>query len=80
MDIISIDEIGVKEKIKSEVGRFKSFQQSILGIKTKILVADVDIRNYAKYLLREGANIEKRELLSCLKSKLILRDRKITLL
>jgi len=40
---------------------------------------DVDIRNYAKYLLKEGTLVEKREILSFLKSKLILKDRKILL-
>lgn len=79
MDTIDIDEIGIKEKIKAEVERFKKFQQAILGTKTKIEIADVDIRNYAKYLLREGANSEKRELLGCLKSKIILRNKEIVL-
>lgn len=40
---------------------------------------DVDIRNYAKYLLNEGTISEKRELLSCLKSRVILKDRKVSL-
>ena len=40
---------------------------------------DVDIRNYAKYILNEGTILEKRELLSCLKSKLILENRKLRL-
>jgi hypothetical protein len=40
---------------------------------------DIDIRNYAKYLLREGTLLEKRELLSFLKSKLVLKDKKIIL-
>lgn len=76
---IDIDEIGVKEKIKSEVERFKKFQQSVLGIKTKVEVADLDIRNYAKYLLQEGADIEKRELLGCLKGNIVLSEKKILL-
>lgn len=36
-------------------------------------------RNYAKYLLREGADVEKRELLGCLKSRLVLVDKIISL-
>jgi len=79
MDQIDIDEIGVKEKIKSELERFKKFQQSILGVKTRAHIADVDIRNYAKYLLQEGADAEKRELLSCLKSRLVLQNKQISL-
>jgi hypothetical protein len=79
MDTVDLHELGIKEKIKAEVERFKKFQQSVLGVRTKIQVADIDIRNYAKYLLREGAPIEKRELLSCLTSKILLENKKITL-
>lgn len=79
IDRIDINEIGVKEKIKSEVERLRKFQQSVLDIKTKTVVADLDIRNYAKYVLREGADIEKRELLGCLKSKLFLANKELSL-
>lgn len=77
---VDIDEIGIKEKIKSEVERFKKFQQAILGVKTKAIIADIDIRNYAKYILKDGTDTEKRELLSCFKSKISLKDKKIVLL
>jgi len=48
------------------VERIKKFQQGVLGIKGKIVVRDVNIRNYAKYVLREGQDVEKRELLRVL--------------
>jgi len=51
----------------------------VLGQKKEISEPEVDIRNYTKYLLREGTLIEKRELLYFLKSKLVLKDRKIIL-
>lgn len=79
MDQIDIDEIGVKEKIKSEVERFKKFQQVLLGKNDKIEVKEIDIRNYAKYLLKEGTDIEKRELLSCLRSKITLKNKEVHL-
>ncbi|MEO6536176.1 MAG: recombinase family protein [Candidatus Paceibacterota bacterium] len=79
IDTIDINEIGIKEKIKAEVERFKKFQQAIANTKTKIQVGDIDIRNYAKYLLREGADIEKRELLGCLRSRIMLSDKAIKL-
>ena len=79
MDTIDIHEIGIREKIKTEVERFKKFQQSVLGVKTKIQIADIDIRNYAKYLLHEREVIEKRELLGCLKSRIILQEKSIKL-
>ncbi len=79
IDTIDIDEIGIKEKIKAEVERFKKFQQAILGVKAKVEIAELDIRNYAKYLLREGADVEKRELLGCLRSKIVLSEKIISL-
>ena len=59
MDKIDIDEIGIKEKLKTEVERIQKFQLILLGTKEKIQIADIDIRNYAKYILREGRDIEK---------------------
>ena len=68
----------MKEKIKIEIERHKKFQSGLLGIKeTKVKVVDIDIRNYAKYILREGTVLEKRELLSCLRSKITLANKRI---
>mgnify|MGYP001561109548 CR=1 FL=1 len=76
MDKVQLDEIGMKERIKVEIERHKKFQSGLLGMKEKnIKVVDIDIRNYAKYILREGAIFEKRELLSCLKSKLAMANK-----
>lgn len=79
IDKIDIDEIGIREKIKYEVERIKKFQQGVLGVKEKVIVKDIDIRNYAKYILREGQDLEKRELLGCLKSKILLKNKVISL-
>jgi len=45
-----------------------------------VKVNSVYIFNYAKYILKEGKNIEKRELLECLKSKIILENKTICLI
>lgn len=79
MDKIDLDEIGIKEKIKAEVERVKKFQRVILGTKEKIEVKDIDVRNYAKYVLRDGQDTEKRELLGCLRSKILLKNKLINL-
>ena len=55
------------------------FQRIALGVKDKIEIVDIDIRNYAKYILREGREVEKRELLGCLKGKIILENKRIAL-
>lgn len=78
LDNLDLDEIGMREHLKSEVERYKKFQSGVLGVKDKIKVADIEIRNYAKYVLREGTNFEKRELLSCLKSKLVLQNKALS--
>ena len=76
---IDLDEIGMKEKIKAEVARFKKFQQVVLGITESISIGDIDIRNYTKYILREGTDQERRELLSCFKSKICFHNKEIFL-
>ena len=81
LDTVSLDEIGMKDKIKEEIEKHQSFNESVLGKKTKekIKVKEVDIRNYAKYILRERSIWEKRELLSHLRSKLTLKEKKLYL-
>lgn len=63
-----------------EIKRFQKFQKGVLGIKENPKTKkEVDIRTYAKYLLKEGSVIEKRELLSCLNGKIKLENKKISL-
>ncbi|MCU0660196.1 MAG: hypothetical protein MUD00_01105 [Candidatus Pacebacteria bacterium] len=45
----------------------------------KLKEKEVDIRMYAKYLLKEGTIHEKRELLENLRNKLLVTEKKITL-
>lgn len=79
METINLDELGVKVRIEQEIARYNKFRVGVLGQKQEKTDMGVDARDYAKYLLREGTLIEKRELLSCLKSKLTLKDKKISL-
>jgi hypothetical protein len=79
LDQININEIGMRDRIKTEVSRIKKFQQSVLGLKQEIQVNAVDVRNYAKFILKDGSIEEKRELLSCFKSKITLSNKIIGL-
>ena len=76
---INLNEIEVKEKIKVDVERFSKLQKFLLGTKEKIDIPNIDVRGYAKYILKEGTDIEKRELLGCLKSRILLNNKVITL-
>lgn len=81
LDTVKLDRIGVKEKLEKEMNRYRKFQAGVLGIKEQDSqkTKDLDIRNYAKYILREGTMYEKRELLSCMRSKLTMKNKKLTL-
>jgi site-specific DNA recombinase len=80
MDKIDLDEIGMKERIRGEVERIRKFQDGVFGMKApKTNTADVDIRNYAKYILRAGTVFEKRELLMNMRSKITVANKKIQL-
>jgi hypothetical protein len=78
IDKIDLDELGVKSKVEQEMARLNRFK-AMLGEKERKSNIDVNSRDYAKYLLKEGTLVEKRELLYFLKSKLILKDKKIVL-
>ncbi len=79
MDKVSFDDNSIQQKIKSEVERIKKFNNIMLGIKEKIEVKDLDIKNYAKYILKEGTEVEKRELLGCLKTSIFLANKSISI-
>jgi len=80
MDKIDLDKSGLRKKLAEEIERHKKFSIGILGRKDEDCSAkDVDIRNYAKYILREGNILEKRNLLECLKSRISLKDKEIIL-
>ena len=82
MDQIDVNEIGMRHKFEEEAMRLMKFQRTVLGLKKgtpAIKQSDIDIRIYAKYLLREGSAIEKRELLSCMKSRFAIAKKAVSI-
>ena len=79
IDKMDINEIGMRHKFDEEVARLTKFQKGFFGEANMKKQKNIDLRGYAKYLLREGSVIEKRELLACVKSKLILTQKVLTL-
>lgn len=77
---LDFDEVGIRVKIREEVERFKKFQQALLGKKDAVTVSDIDLSNYAKFILRQGKAEEKRELLGCLKGQICLKEKQIYLI
>ena len=79
IDKIDIDEISAQDKIRKEVMRFRKFSYGVLGQETEFdkRPLEVDIRNYAKYILADGTKDDKRELLGCLRSRLEIKDKRV---
>ncbi|OHA64239.1 MAG: hypothetical protein A2667_01360 [Candidatus Wildermuthbacteria bacterium RIFCSPHIGHO2_01_FULL_47_27] len=80
VDRMSLDELGLHKQLEEEVKRYRKFQGVIGAERKKAQTADVDMRNYAKYVLKHGSVFEKRELLSHLKDKIVVTNRAITLM
>ena len=81
IDKVSINELGMRIKLEEEIKRFNRLQRlATKGTpKYSINEDDVNTREYAKYVLREGTPLEKRELMGHLRSRLVLKEKKITL-
>lgn len=79
IDNLEIQKLPMREKIREEIKRYESFQQMLLGTKNTIVIKDINIRTYAKFILQDGSIEEKRKLLSCLNGKLFLKNKIISL-
>ncbi len=81
LDQININELGMRAKLEDEIKRLRLLQSSVLGIEpdAKQDLKQIDIRNYAKHIIKHGTIADKRELLGCLKSKLLLSKKVVTL-
>lgn len=81
VDQVSLDKLGMKEKLTEEIDKYSKFRLAVLGMQGEEVVKQksIDMKNYAKYLLKDGSVYEKRELLSNLRSRLILKDKELIL-
>lgn len=75
VDKLDFKKIPIQEKIQGEIKRFKKFQMMTTGKNDNIDVSDVDVKNYIKFLLQEGDDQEKRELLTCLECEIKLKNK-----
>jgi len=75
IDKLDFKKLPVQDKIESEIKRFKKFQMMATGKNQNIDVSDVDVKNYIKFLLKQGEDQEKRELLTCLNGEILLNNK-----
>jgi len=76
---LDFKKLPVQDKIEGEIKRFKKFQMMATGKNQNIDVSDVDVKNYIKFLLKEGDDQEKRELLTCLNGEILLKNKIINI-
>jgi len=74
MDDVDFNKIAMREKFEEEVERLRKFQRAFTNTNDPNPRKDVDLCDYAKYLLRSGSLTEKRELLLCIKSRFVLKE------
>jgi len=81
INTLDMSELGIKHKFKEEISRYNKFRKIALknGVK-EIEPEEFDLKSYAIYLLTEGSTTEKRELLGNLRSRLVLKNKVLTLL
>lgn len=77
---LNLNEVQLTDKLNLEIKKFKKLQAMFLGKENKPKIQDIDLRDYAKFVLKEGSILEKRSVLECLKSEIILKDKKVFIL
>jgi len=63
LDKIDLNESGIKRKLETEIERYEKFQNLLHGKNAKeaARTKDVNLPAYAKYILKSGTVVEKRE-------------------
>lgn len=80
MSKVTFNPTAVQMKFEEELKRFNKFHRGVLGVSgKKEKHKDIDLKTYAKYILKEGGNDEKRELMGCLESRVVVTEKQATL-
>ena len=81
IDTMSLDKTELKQKLEKEVARYALFQTGVLrqDLPQSKKHKDISIKTFAKYMLMHGTMTEQREVLSCIKSRILLKDKKLML-
>ena len=80
MNKVKFDPNAVQIKFEEELKRYNKFHRGVLGISNNSKNhKDIDLKTYAKYILKEGSKDEKRELLGCLESRISIEHKTLSL-
>jgi DNA invertase Pin-like site-specific DNA recombinase len=77
---LDLDENGIRKKFEAEVARLNKFQKSFMGGNDERMAAKgVDIKDYARYVLKDGSMTERREFMSCITSKITVTKKVVAI-
>lgn len=79
IDKIDLDASSIKKRIQAEYEHLQRFSTGVLGMTDERALPKVDMKKYALFMLKNGRQEEKRELLGCIKSKIFLNNGTISL-
>jgi site-specific DNA recombinase len=80
MDKIDLNQTGLQMKFKEELKRYNKFNKGVLGVRNQASTHQaIDLKTYAKYILNDGTNEEKRELMGCFRSQIKVTDKVIAI-
>ena len=75
---IKIDEKKLTQNLKREFLKYRNFMKDVFGAEVARQADEkCNLNAYAQYLLQSGSREEKRELLKCLKTNLLLSNKKL---
>jgi site-specific DNA recombinase len=80
MDQIDFNNTGVEIKFNEELKRHNKFNRGVLGMNSPSSKhKEIDLKTYAKYILMDGSNEEKRELMGCFRSRIKVTAKVVTI-
>ncbi len=79
VDTLNINKVKLTAKLDVEIQKFKKLQAMFLGKKKTEKIEPIDLKDYTKFVLKEGSSLEQRSILECISSELVLKSKKIQL-
>ena len=80
VDTLNIDKVKLTAKLDIEIQKFKKLQAMFLGKKKTEDIESIDLKDYMKFVLKEGSVLEQRAVLEYVSSELVLEDGNIKLI
>lgn len=74
VDNLDMNQVKLNSKLNIEIQKFKKMQAMFLGKKSTEKIETIDLKHYAKFVLKEGSVLEQRSILECVSSEIVLNN------